>query len=188
MFLYIYIDNMNNPSPPGLMQPTMTSYPPGAGNPRDAAAMSQQQMNMSQNDLNNVIGGGKYNKNKKRQNKRRMMSSSSNHSMVNILDWNKAISGGAGNVVVPQFNMQYKAVGGPGTNPNDQIAGTSSVGMQRHADALYDAQARQMGGNPDWNWGCYSGGKSRRKRTRKMRRVNRKNSKKQRRITKTCRR
>jgi hypothetical protein len=88
-------------------------------------------------------------------------------------------------VAVPQFQMQYKPVGGPGTNPNDQVATGAKNGMQANANSVYDNQATQMGGkkryskggNPNWLWGCYSGGKSKRRASRKSR----KNKKKTRR-------
>lgn len=142
-------------TPSGLMLPTAKSYVPGAGNPRDSALVSQQQMNESQNNLNKTVGG------KKRRYK-----------------------GGAenGEVAVPQFQMQYTPQGGPGTNPNDQITNMSSTSMQSTSWKANDNLAAKMGGtrkrkrggNPNWNWGCSSGGKktkSRRKR-RKTRRYN----------------
>jgi hypothetical protein len=52
-----------------------------------------------------------------------------------------------------------------------KVAGTSAQNQQ---DAIYDNLATQKGGkrgkkggNPDWLWGCYSGGKKRKSRTNK---------------------
>ena len=137
-------------TPAGLMLPTAKSYAPGAGNPRDSAMISQQQMNESQNNLNKSVGG------KRRKHKTRGL---------------YAKGGANSDVVVPQFQMQYTPQGGPGTNPNDQISNISSTSMQTTAWKANDNLATKMGGtkrvsnkkkkggNPDWLWGCYSGGK-----------------------------
>ena len=107
-------------NPPGLILPTSTSYVPGAGNPRESALLSQQQMNQSQNNLNKSVGGRK----------RRLRRGGSNNN----------------NVAVPQFQMQYTPQGGPGTNPNDQIANISSTSMQTTAWKADDNLATKMGG------------------------------------------
>jgi hypothetical protein len=144
------MSNGNQNVPPGLMQPTMTSFVPGAGNPRDSALMMQQQMNAKQQSLNNAVGGRR-----------------------------RRLKGGNNGIVVPQFQMQYSPTGGPGTNPNDQVKGLSSTSMQSTAWAANDNLATKMGGTRkkrrggcgDWSWGCYSGGK--RTRGRKSRRKSR---------------
>ncbi len=138
------MSNNNSSVPPGLMQPTMASFTPGAGNPRDSALLAQQQMNAKQLSLNSSVGGRR---------KRRKF------------------KGGADTVAVPQFQMQYTPTGGPGSNPNDQITGLSSTSMQSTAWAANDNLATKKGGsrrkhggyNPNWSWGCYSGGKKHRK-------------------------
>lgn len=134
---------------PGMEPITTNSLPPGASNPRAAAIIQQNSMNSRQANINRVGG------------KRRT----------------KKYTGGASQVPVPvpQFQMQYSATGGPGTNPNDQVAAGAQRGMQAHANRVYDKNAAIMGGqksrikggNPNWNWGCYSGGKSRRRNNRK---------------------
>lgn len=148
----------NNPS--GLILPTQLSYTPGAGNPRDSAMMSTQAMNAKQNTLSNAVGGKR---------KRRY-------------------KGGADSIIVPQYQMLYPVQNGPGTTPNDQIVGLSSTGMQSASWAADDSKASisggskrnyrnnkyKKGGNPDWLWGCYSGGRI----TRKTKKVNRKHSRK----------
>lgn len=51
-----------------------------------------------------------------------------------------------------------------------KLAGTSAQNQQ---DAIYDKQAmkggsrKRRGGNSDWLWGCYSGGKKKKSRTNK---------------------
>lgn len=137
---------------PGLIPITQSSFANGAGNARDSAIQQQLAMNQKQNDLNRAAAGGS----RRRRRKYR---------------------GGANSnqVTVPQFQMQYSPTGGPGTNPNDQVAASAARGMQSNANSVYDNKATTMGGkrryhrggNPNWNWGCYSGGKS--KRCRKSR-------------------
>jgi hypothetical protein len=72
--------------------------------------------------------------------------------------------------------MSYEPQGGPGTNPNDQIASNAQVGTQGAANAALDAGAfkkggrrsrKRKGGNPDWLWGCMSGGRKRRSRSKR---------------------
>lgn len=161
----------NSNSPPGLILPTMKSFTPGAGNPRDSAMLAQQNMNAKQASLNASVGG----KRRKRSKRRHIY-----------------LGGSNGQVIVPQFQMQYKDQSGTGTGPNDQIKANSSTSMQSTAWAANDHLATKMGGtkrrhirtrrmsqnkkggnwNPNWSWGCYSGGrKTRRKRTNKKRRV-----------------
>ena len=133
-------------STPGIIPITQVSFANGAGNARDSAMQQQIDMNQRQNNLNKAAAGGS---------KRR-----------------KKYRGGANSiqVPVPQFQMQYVPTGGPGSNPNDQVANNAARGMQSNADSVYDNNASVMGGrrryrkggNPDWIWGCYSGGKSRR--------------------------
>jgi hypothetical protein len=149
------IGNSNTP-PPGLMQPTTTSYTPGSGNPRASAIASNANMNSKQASLS-AIGG------KRRRRKRH--------------------KGGAAGVAVPQMQMPYTPTGGPGTNPNDQISGLSSTGMQSAAWKVNDNQASKMGGSrkkrkggSNLNWGCLSGGfsqskGSKRRRTRRRTRT-----------------
>ena len=94
-----------------------------------------------------------------------------------------------GGLDVPQFTMSYKAPGGPGQDPNSLIAGNSQTSTQGAANSQFDQNAlkggsrrRRKGGNPNWNWGCSSGGKKRKTRTNK--RKTRKQRKKTRRYKK----
>lgn len=146
----------SNTSPPGLIKPTTTSYTPGAGNPRDSAIASNANMNSKQSNLSSIGG--------RRRRKRH--------------------KGGAAGVAVPQMQMPYTPTGGPGTNPNDQISGLSSTGMQSSAWKMNDNQASKMGGSSqrggskrkrkggsNLNWGCLSGGSRKRRRTRRRTRT-----------------
>lgn len=129
-------------SVPGMIYPTMKGMP--AGNPRDSAIANMNNASAIQAQANNAVGGRK-----------------------------RSRRGGAGSIVVPQFKMSYEPQGGPGTNPNDQIASNAQVGTQGAANAALDAGAfkkggrrsrrrSRKGGNPDWVWGCMSGGRKRR--------------------------
>ena len=137
----------NQNIPPGLLQPTLAALPPGAGNPRDAAIIEMKNSNDAQTRVNSI--GGKRRRRKYR--------------------------GGADAVPIPQFQMQYKATGGPGSSPNEQLGPLLSNSMQSTAWAAHDSKAASVGGsrrrckkggNSDWIWGCYSGGKRRTKRAR----------------------
>jgi hypothetical protein len=144
-----------------MIYPTMKGMP--AGNPRDSAIANMNNASEMQAQANNAVGG------RKRMRSRR---------------------GGAGALTVPQYQMSYEPQGGPGTNPNDQIAINAQVSTQGAANSALDAGAFKMGGrrshrrtkkrrggNPDWIWGCMSGGRtkcSRRKRSIRRRKSSRK--------------
>lgn len=117
---------MSNSNQYGLILPKIQSYLPGAGNPRDSAAMEMQNMNAKQNSLINAVGGKRH----------------------------KKYKGGSNNVVIPQYQMPYRVVGGPGTTPNDQIANLSSIEMQSKAWSIYDNKATIKGGKKGC-YGCY---------------------------------
>ena len=144
---------------PGIIPITQQSFLNGATSPRTDAI--QQQINMNQKQtLINQAGQGRRN----RYRKYKGGATSSNQ------------------VPVPQFQMLYKSTGGPGTNPNDQVSKGAQNGMQATANSVYDNQATKMGGrkryrkggNSDWSWGCYSGGKTKRRVSRKSRKNYRK--------------
>jgi len=141
-----------NNSVPGMVYPTQKAML--AGNPRDSAMASMQNASTSQNNANQALAGGRRKKH----------------------------YGGA-SIVIPQYQMQYTPQGGTGTNPNDQIKTNATTSTQTASNKVYDNQAtklsggskkRRRGGNPDWVWGCLSGGK---KRTRKHVRKTRKSRK-----------
>jgi hypothetical protein len=153
----------NNSSIPGMTYPTMQAMP--AGNPRDSAMAAGNAMNAKQNLANQMTAGAK---------KRKMISK-------------RNIVGGKG-IAVPQFTMSYTAAGGPGQDPNSLIAGNLRTSTQGAANSEFDKNAliggsrRRKGGNPDWIWGCFSGGKKRKTRTNK--RKTKKHQKKTRRYKK----
>jgi len=146
----------DNNSIPGMMFPTQKGMP--AGNPRDSAIANMHSGQQSSALASKLLSGGKK--------------------------LQKRLRGG--NITVPQFQMLYDPQGGPGTNPNNQIQGNSRVSTQSLANSALDRGATQMGGkrrsrkggNPDWTWGCMSGGKSvRRRRKNKKTRKNKKSKK-----------
>lgn len=144
------------PSVPGLKLPTQIGML--SGNPRDSAIASQNQVNAKQTTLGNAVGGYKR--------KRRR--------------------GGSNSIVIPQFTMPYKPTGGPGQDPNSIIQQNSQTSTQASANAVYDSYATQKGGktkkrrggSSKYVWGCYSGGKRSKRRTRKSKSKKRKSNKK----------
>ena len=134
-------------SVPGMMFPTQKAMI--GSTPADSARLAAVNKSASQAQANKLMAGGKLRK-------RRHI-------------------GGA--VVVPQYQMLYEPQGGPGTNPNNQIQAGSQTSTQMAANSVYDNAAtktggskrsrNRKGGNPNWNWGCSSGGKKRKTRTNK---------------------
>jgi hypothetical protein len=148
--------NNSTQTVPGMVYPTQKGYQPGAGNPRDSAMQQMAATNSKQANLSAAVGGSR----RKR---------------------------GGGDVVVPQVQTLYTPTGGPGTDPNAQIAGNMKTSTQGTANAAYDKDATSKGGsrkkgkgknggNPNWLWGCYSGGKKsrRNKKSKKSRKSRRK--------------
>jgi hypothetical protein len=134
---------------PGLIYPTSKGML--AGNPRDSAIANMNNASAIQAQANNAVGG-----------RRRRL---------------KRIGGGA--IPVPQFQMLYEPQGGPGTNPNDQIQSNAAIATQGAANAALDSGAfkkggrrsrSKKGGNPDWDWGCMSGGRKRKSHKRSSKR------------------
>lgn len=128
----------NGSATPGLILPTQKSYPAGAGNPSQATIVAANANSENLNRINHLAGGKKHKKHKK----------------------SKKYRGGKG-VIVPQMKMSYSSTSGPGTDPNSQIANLSRTSTQGAADRALDNGATQKGGNTDWNWPCFSGGKKR---------------------------
>lgn len=144
--------NTNN-TVPGLLQPTMKA--PLAGSPGASAMAARNNQTQQQAALANAVGG------------RRKMKRCANK------------KGGA--ITVPQMP-------GDTSGANAVIAKNAGNSVQATENAKYDAAAmkkggtrRKNGGNPDWLWGCYSGGrrKSNRKSNRRTikRRKTRRNKK-----------
>jgi hypothetical protein len=146
---------MANAPVPGMNYPTQKGML--AGNPRDSAMQAGENMNAKQASLGKIGGRKRYKR------------------------------GGTGNkggsINVPQYTMLYQPQGGNGTNPNAQIQQNAGISTQGAANSVYDQQAMsggksrkriyKKGGsmmwNPNWNWGCYSGGKRRTRKSRKSR-------------------
>ena len=122
--------------------PNGMTYPtvqaPLAGNPNASAMTAMSNRNASQASLSSAVTGGTKKK------------------------------GGA--TTVPQFTMSYKTTGGVGQDPNAVITQNAGISTQGAANAEYDSHAQKggnRGGNPNWLWGCSSGGKKRKTRTNK---------------------
>lgn len=167
------MSNSNSNFPAGYMPITASNLEPGTGNPRDSAAALGQNANAKLANLNSAVGGRR-----KKSNKKYRGGASSNE------------------IPAPQFQMQYTPTGGPGTAPNNQIATLTANSMQTNAWSVDDSAATKMGGrtkrlrsakrsrkggNADWIWGCYSGGKSRRRTSSRKYKKNNKKSKSHRR-------
>ena len=143
-------------SVPGMMFPTQKAMI--GSTPADSARLAAVNKSASQAQANKLMAGGKLRK-------RRHI-------------------GGA--VVVPQYQMLYEPQGGPGTNPNNQIQAGSQTSTQMAANSVYDNAAtktggskrsrNRKGGNPNWLWGCMSGGKKCTRKNKKSRK-SRKNKK-----------
>jgi hypothetical protein len=159
----------NNDTYPGLMTPTTKGFVPGAGTARDSAMLSMNSNAQLQAQANNALSGGRLRRKARR-----------------------AYRGGDANktLPVPQFTMPYPESCGPGTGANSQIQANSQTSTQMLSYSALDAGATKMGGsrhrgsrrrsrkggNPDWLWGCMSGGKKcSRKRITKKSRKSRKN-------------
>ena len=140
-------------SVPGMMYPTQKAMI--GSTPADSARLSAINKSASQAQANKLMAGGKLRK----------------HRHI----------GGA--VVVPQYQMLYEPQGGTGTNPNNQIQAGAQTSTQMAANSVYDNAAtkiggsrRRKGGNPNWLWGCMSGGKKSTRKNKKSRKI-RKNKK-----------
>ena len=117
-----------------------------AGNPKDSAIAANNQSIARQTELIKATSGGRRHR---RHKKNRYGGANDN----------------TGQVTVPQFQMQYSTTGAGGQDPNSIIKQNASVSTQGAENAKYDNLAKaggsrkRRGGNSDWSWGCYSGGK-----------------------------
>ena len=179
--MYNLIDTtlkMQIKSVPGLLLPTV--QPMSAATPRLSAIQNQKEMNNLQNSLINSTGGASRGASKVKRRK-----------IIRKRNLKSKSRGGA--VTVPQFQMTYKPIGGPGQTPNDVVKNISQTSTQGYANSVYDNEVygdgypksqamkggkrktrktqskktktrksrrtrRNKGGNPNWKWGCYSGG------------------------------
>jgi hypothetical protein len=134
----------NNNSVEGMMYPTQKGML--AGTPRDSAMENMKQNSQLQAQASTALSGGRLRKRK--------------------------AYGGGDTLTVPQYQMLYEPQGGNGSNPNNQIQASSQTSTQMAANAALDKvggskrsvsrRRSRKGGNPDWVWGCMSGGKKRR--------------------------
>ena len=129
----------NNINPTGLPPPTVQGH---TGSPSQAAYNNMNQRNASNAALANSVGGSKKKK------------------------------GGA--ITVPVLQTSYKTTGSPEQSPTGIATSNARVASQGQAKSQYDndlskggGKRCKRGGNPDWLWGCYSGGKRRKTRTNK---------------------
>jgi hypothetical protein len=143
-----------NAAPPGVKLPTVLPLTTGTSTPGQSAYQAGINQSDTQNKLNQALSGG----------------SSSSYT-------------------VPQFNMMYNSNMGPGQTPNNIIQSSVLNAGQTTANAQYDTcvgqtncsgslgvtgQAGQTGGFKNNvvhsgqinGWGCYSGGKNKRKSKR----------------------
>ena len=143
-------------SVPGLVLPKVQA--PLAGSPGSSAMAARNNQAQQQAALANAVGG-----------RRRRVKRGANKRGANKM-------GGA--ITVPQM---------PGDTSGANAVATQNArhSTQGAANAQYDAAAmkkggtrRKNGGNPNWLWGCFSGGRSKRRttkrRTSKTRRRNKK--------------
>jgi len=123
-----------------------------AGNPKDSAIAENNQAITKQSDLIKATSGGNRRKKSKRNKKYK---------------YGGATTSG---VVVPQYQMQYTPPGAAGQTPNDIIKQNASISTQGSENAKYDNLAKKggsrkkKGGNSNWSWGCYSGGRKKSKK------------------------
>jgi hypothetical protein len=112
-----------------------------AGNPKDSSALYLSQTANKLSLLNKAVGG------------------------------RKRYSKGGANMLYPAlFPMYYTPQNGPSQSPNAIIQNISKNSAQQNANMAYDKFATMKGGNSNWKWGCYSGGKNRKRTMRRYRR------------------
>jgi hypothetical protein len=104
---------------------------------------------------------------------------SRNQQDINQANANAAVGGSkkkkGGSQIVPNPpQSSLKPVGGPGQTTNDINTNNYANFKQGEVNSAGDHHATQQGGsrkkrggNPDWLWGCYSGGKKKKMRTNK---------------------
>ncbi len=159
-------------SVPGLILPKVQA--PLAGSPGASAMAARNNQAQQQAALANAVGGRRRRRVKMGANKIGANKIGANKIGANKIGANKI--GGA--ITVPQMP-------GDTSGANAVIAQNARHSTQGAANAQYDTAAmkkggtrRKKGGNPNWLWGCFSGGRSKRRtskrRTSKTRRSNKK--------------
>jgi hypothetical protein len=144
----------NNTNSTGLPPPTIQAR--NGNTPAEAAYNDRQQQNTSNAELARLVSGGSMKK-----------------------------KGGA--ITVPVLQTPYKTTGSPEQSPTGIAANNASVSSTSGEQAKYDnklggGKRGKKGGNPNWIWGCYSGGKKRKtqtnkRKTRRYRKKTRRNKK-----------
>ena len=146
---------MSNNKPIEVIYPTIKG--PLAGTPRDSAMENMKQNAQLQAQANTALSGGRHRKRK--------------------------AYGGGDTLVAPQATLLYPETNGPGTGVNSQMQGNAQISTQMAANAALDKvggykrrgssrRRSRKGGNPDWLWGCMSGGKKRSRKAYGRRRKN----------------
>ena len=129
---------------PGLTQPTMIGMQ--AGNPKDSAIASQNQMNQKQASLSAAVGGRRKNK---------------KGGDIAVPQFQMQYTPQGGDGQDPNALIQQ----------NSQTSTQSVQNASMDSNALVKGgKKNRKGGNSDWSWGCSSGGKARSKRSKRSRR------------------
>lgn len=93
----------------------------------------------------------------------------SNAALANSVGGSMKKKGGA--ITVPVLQTPYKTTGSQEQSPTGIATANARVSADSTAQAKYDklggGKRGKKGGNPNWLWGCYSGGKKRKTRTNK---------------------
>ena len=142
-----------------------------AGNPKDSAMAANNDAAAKHTALINATKGGSKSKKLKKKYRGGVGSAAPA----------APPSAAPAQVAVPQFQMQYTPSGASGQTPNDTITQLSATSTQNAENAKYDNLAAQKGGykkkskkskkskkykkgGNNFKWGCYSGGKTYKKR------------------------
>lgn len=128
-------------SVPGL--PVQTMIAPNGGTPREAAMNNMQANNKLQANATKALAGGR---------RRR-----------------RALYGGAdGTITIAPNRAPYPETVGAGQSTNSQSTDLAKISTQQAANRQFDkvggSSRRKRGGNPNWHWGCMSGGKRKSRR------------------------
>jgi hypothetical protein len=138
----------NSEKPDGLMYPTQRSYPPGAGNPNQAALQSTQQNAGKLHAINKLAGGKKYR---------------GGAVTVPQMQMGYTPQGGEGTNPNAQItDLSKTSTQGAAWSKSDNL-GPKQGGSRKS----------KKGGNPNLYWPCMSGGKKKTRKTKKHRKSRR---------------
>jgi type II secretory pathway component PulC len=161
---------------PGVNAPVVSPYPEGAYSPRTAGIVITNNNNDLQSRLIGAVHGGKRYKK------------------------NKLVGGNTSKIAVPTMQVHFPEQGAGNQTVNGNITGTTKLGANTATNSVFDAcigqpascttnMMNKLGGSIKYKrkytkkrggvkWGCYSGGKSKRKNKRtKSSKKNKKRSK-----------